>query len=306
MQAPDWHENWGYLEAPEALKVQLEHLSVHVPFTLNEDYDGFGGVLIDCDALTTLNLEQARALGALDLRGMDKVGLSLDGLTEFPLEVAEAIGTMRLDAGIGLRLRGLRALSREAADVLSRLQIYLGTLHLDGLRTLSPEAARALAADARLMGLSLDGLSEMSVKLAEALGAGMAYNLSLKGVTHLSPEAARHLASRSTLLRRMLYLDGLLELDLPLAEALAAWGLVHGQYLSLRGLEQIEPKVAGWLVRGSTHNDELRLWSLDLGFEVAQALSRFEGILNLYPTWRTRAPLESIIYLRTGRCRLRC
>ena len=123
-------------------------------------------------AATTLlalpRVQRISVAAARELSAFKGQLLVCDGLTELPPDVAEALAAIQVP---DVRLNGLRELSPETAACLARCGIPHATdLYLDGLATITPEAARELAAFTGGR-LSLNGLSELSSEAAAALAA---------------------------------------------------------------------------------------------------------------------------------------
>ena len=127
--------------------------------------------------------------------------------------------------GMVLDLAGLASLDAATAQQLAR---YPGKeLRLDGLETLTVEAARELAGFARELAgsaaeigtiLSLNGLTSLSDEAAQKLGGFWGRELQLNGLTTISPRAAENLLSRNEF---TLELEGLTTLDANVARILA-------------------------------------------------------------------------------------
>ena len=115
----------------------------------------------------TLNLTTLSAGTARELAKAQYNSLFLDRLTELSDEAATALGACTLT---NLWLRGLTDLSPGAAKGLAALKArHIGpTLRLDSLRSLSPEAAEALAAS-NITYLEVSGLTTLSAGTARAL-----------------------------------------------------------------------------------------------------------------------------------------
>lgn len=173
------------------------------------------------DGLTTLSPDAAQALASFTGWRM-----SLNGLTELSPETAAALAGYRRQR---LCLNGATALSVDTGKALAR---YPGSLFLDGLTTLSEDAAGSLA-ECDLHGLSLggyggkllllDGLASLSPDAAGKLAAFKGFWLSLKGLPTLDAATAGELAKFKG---QTLRLDGLTHLDADAAQALvqiAAW-----------------------------------------------------------------------------------
>lgn len=222
------------------------------------------------DRLTELSDEAAAALGECNV-----TNLWLRGLTDLSAGAAKGLASIKgRTLGPTLRLDSLRSLSPEAAEALAASDIT--SLELTGLETLSAETARALARSKAFTG-SLPGLTELSADAAAALGtfAGKKAGgdnpntLNLFGLTTLSPEAARGLAA----FKGKLELDGLAEIDADTAAALAQYA---GPRLSLKGLKTLSVETAAELAKAKAWDGELRSLR-SLSDEAAAALAGFEG-----------------------------
>jgi len=222
------------------------------------------------DRLTELSDEAAAALGECNV-----TNLWLRGLTDLSAGAAKGLASIKgRTLGPTLRLDSLRSLSPEAAEALAASNITY--LELTGLETLSAETARALARSKAFTG-SLPGLTELSADAASALGtfAGKKAGgdnpntLNLFGLTTLSPEAARGLAA----FKGKLELDGLAEIDADTAAALAQYA---GPRLSLKGLKTLSVETAAELAKAKAWDGELRSLR-SLSDEAAAALAGFEG-----------------------------
>ena len=127
--------------------------------------------------------------------------------------------------GMVLDLAGLASLDAATAQQLAR---YPGKeLRLDGLETLTVEAARELASFARELAgsaaeigtiLSLNGITSLSDEAAQKLGGFWGRELQLNGLTTISPRAAENLLRRNEF---TLELEGLTTLDANVARILA-------------------------------------------------------------------------------------
>ena len=226
----------------------------------------------DTNTIESLTPEQARNMAAtqgvlLEYRTAEgnRVtgrGLALRSLKSLDAAVAEELAGYEF--GAALLLDGLATLSDEAAKALAR---YKGHLSLDGLTALSPAVAQALAACEA--DLSLDGLTTLSDEAAEAL-ARHKRGLSLDGLTTLSDEAARALARH----KGDLSLDGLTALSPAAAQAIAS---CDGN-LSLGGLTMLSDETAETLALHRTKGKILSLNGLTTLSETgAQALARYPG-----------------------------
>jgi hypothetical protein len=172
----------------------------------------------------------------------------------------------KIPSGRRLRLNGLTTLSDEAARTLAQ---HKGDLSLDGLTTLSNEAAEALAqhkGDLSLNGLTALHSVELATKLARQRG------LSLNGLTTLSGEVAEALSQHKLW---FLSLNGLTMLSDEAARTLSH----HEGDLSLNGLTMLTDEAAKAL---SQHKRDLSLNGLTmLTDEAAKALSQHKGDLSL-------------------------
>jgi len=241
--------------------------------------------------LTTLPADTARELAKAQYNS-----LFLDRLTELSDEAAAALGACTLT---NLWLRGLTDLSPGAAKGLAALKArQIGpTLRLDSLRSLSPEAAQALAAS-NITYLELIGLTTLSAGTAEALAGSKAFSGDLRSVTMLSADAAVALgrfggnksggnklnlfgltaldaeATRGLAgFRGNLELDGLAAIDAETAAALAKYA---GPRLSLCGLKTLSADAAEQLAKATAWDGRLSSLS-SLSDDAAGALAGFEG-----------------------------
>ena len=138
-----------------------------------------------------------------------------------------------------LHLDGLTTLSDEAAKALAQ---HKGTLYLNGLTTLSDEAATALAQHEG-RSLSLPGLTTLSDEAAKAL-AQYKGDLSLASISFsLTPDSALVWA---TLLQGQL--SAVTALDSPDAVAIAKALATRKGPLSLPNLKKISPKTLSALI----------------------------------------------------------
>jgi hypothetical protein len=164
-----------------------------------------------------------------------------------------------------LSFDGLTTLSPEVAEALAN---HKGQLDLNGLTTLSPEVAEALATHEGL--LFLNGLTTLSPESAAALATHEGA-IVFDGLTTLSPEVAEALATH----KGGVFLTRLTTLSPKVAEALAT----HKGQLVLSDLKTLSPELAAAL---ATHKGELCLNGLTtLSPEVAEALATHKGVLVL-------------------------
>ena len=187
----------------------------------------------DPNTIESLTPEQASALVAefqgvkvrLEVEGLGsrtlQQCLTLNGLKSVDAETAKALASY--DVG-PIFLDGLTTLSTEAAVALVR---HEGVLSLNGLNTLSDQAAKVLAQHKGML-LSLNGLTTLSDEAAKGLAGHRGGMLSLNGLTTLSDEAATALAQH----RNVVVLHGLTTLSAAAARALARsnsdWLLLNG------------------------------------------------------------------------------
>ncbi|GDX97453.1 hypothetical protein LBMAG47_31180 [Planctomycetia bacterium] len=194
--------------------------------------------------------------------GPYKVGncLPLNGITKLTPDVAQALAGYSKGP---LILNGLTTLSDEAATALAQ---HKGHLFLDGLTTLSTEAAKALAQHQGDW-LSLDGLTTLSDEAATALAQHVRW-LYLNGLTTLSDEAATALAQH----KGYLFLNGLTTLSDEAAKALAQ----HEGFLYLNGLTTLSVEAATALAQHKGY--QLALNGLTtLSDEAAKLLAQHKG-----------------------------
>ncbi len=220
------------------------------------------------DRLTELSDEAAAALG-----GSSLTNLWLRGLTDLSPGAAKGLAALKAAGNLGptLRLDSVRSLSPEAAEALAASSITY--LELSGLETLSAGTARALARSKAFSG-SLPGLTTLSADAAAALGSFAGNKsggdkLNFLGLTTLDAEAARGLAA----FRGNLELDGLTEIDPETAAALATYA---GPKLSLRGLKTLSAETAAELAKAKAWDGGLSSLR-SLSDEAAAALAGFEG-----------------------------
>ena len=176
----------------------------------------------------------------------------------------------------GLFLNGVTTLSPEVADALAEYEGW--SLSLNGVTTLSDEAAKALAKCKG--GLSLNGVTMLSDEAANALAQRDGY-LSLHGLTTLTnAQLAAKLAPRLQQVKTLFLVKtfkSLTTLSPEAAQALAQHGEGH---LSLDGLTTLSDEVAKALARYK--GDSMSLDGLTtLSDEAAKALARYKGRLSL-------------------------
>jgi len=152
---------------------------------------------LDLNGLRTLSPPAARALAngggkwPACLPRMMAIRLRLNGLRSLSVEAARELAAYQGTLWLG----GLRELPPSVAAALGEFRPLdrLDKLVLNGLRNLSPEAARNLARFEAT--LCLDGLTSISPELAEAL-VEVKGRIHLFGVRSISSEAAAILFSR--------------------------------------------------------------------------------------------------------------
>jgi len=152
---------------------------------------------LDLNGLRTLSPSAARALAhgggkwPACLPHMIAIRLHLNGLRSLSVEAARELAAYQGTLWLG----GLRELTPSIAAALGEFRPLdrLDRLCLNGLRSLSPEAARNLAPIEAT--LCLDGLTSISPELAEAL-VDVKGRIHLYGVRSISCEAAAILFSR--------------------------------------------------------------------------------------------------------------
>jgi mono/diheme cytochrome c family protein len=146
-------------------------------------------------ALEAVSVETAAALARRD------GDLALDGLRSLSDEVATALA--RHQGGM-LTLNGLTSISESAAEILARHQ---GGLALDGLPELTPRVAQALARYQAVPGkvtwdrvdwLHLDGVTSLSDEAAKAIAERPGV-VSLSGLKTASPNAIKILLANSSI-----------------------------------------------------------------------------------------------------------
>jgi len=187
---------------------------------------------------------------------------------------AEDARRLAQDRSGRLLLNGLASLSPEAAKELARFD---GWLSLSGLASLSDEVAEALGQHKGH--LHLDGLTKISDAAAKALARHNG-ELSLKRLTSLSDEAATALAKHSG---GRLYLNGVKALSTDAAKALAQRkGGGPSNKVCLDGLESLTALGAAALAESHGHNWDGRLPAMKtIPEDVAKALAKRQGGLSL-------------------------
>ena len=155
------------------------------------------------------------------------------------------------------------------AAAAKSLTSFRGNLYLNGLTSLTDEAAKSLGLFKDTV-LSLNGLTSLTDKAAKSLASFRGYHLYLNGLTSLTDEAAKALASFKG---GLLYLNGLTNLTDGAAKALASF---KGDDLYLNGLTNVTDETTKSLA--SFKGRSLYLNGLtSLTDKAAQALAFFKG-----------------------------
>jgi hypothetical protein len=194
-----------------------------------------------------------------------------DGIIELSVENAKRLAQ---DKSGRLLLNGLTTLSPEAAKELAR---HDGWLSLNGLKSLSNETAEILSQHKGY--LHLDGLTKLSDEAAKALARHNG-ELSLNGLTSLSDEAAKALAKHTG---GRLYLKGVTSLSTQAVQALAQRkGGGPSNQTRLDGLTSLTVEDAAALVDAHPHNWDGRLPGLKtIPDDVAKVLAKRQHGLSM-------------------------
>jgi mono/diheme cytochrome c family protein len=173
------------------------------------------------------------------------------------------------------RLPALKSLSPELAKALAKTR---GALVLNGLTTLSDDAAAALANDQHRGGLHLNGLTALSPDAARAV-CKREGDLYLNGLTAIPDQTLKALAEHKSpgYARPVVYLNGLTTLSDEGAAVLAAWPKWCGE---LPALTILSEKAAAALAASRNWDGSLPALKA-LSPEVARALARRRGNLSL-------------------------
>jgi len=188
-------------------------------------------------SLITLALSDVETLFPSEARTLAESSRTSLDLLALPVLADDVAKELAAFPGI-LNLSGLRSLSTKSAKQLSHLP-PTASLVLDGLISLSPDTARAIA-QGRCRSISLNSLKDLTPDLVEALSAygeraSLGSMLHLDGVTSISPSAADKVRN---LQADGLWMDGLECVGEKEAEALARF---RGAVLSLGGLKAATP-----------------------------------------------------------------
>ncbi len=183
------------VEVAQALAKRQHGLSMPELTTLSDDaakalQGKLGGNL---PRLTSLTVESAKAIAG-PIPGQFHRTLNLDGLTSLPDEIALAIGGK--DSRGNLYLNGLKSLTPIAAKAICQRE---GDLYLNGLATISDETLKALA-EHKAPGYArpivhLHGLTSLSDDSAMILAAWSKWSGELPALTTLSGKVATALAA---------------------------------------------------------------------------------------------------------------
>ena len=187
---------------------------------------------------------------------------------------AEDARRLAQDKSGRLLLNGLTTLSLDAAKELAK---HEGWLSLSGLTSLPNEAAEALGQHKGH--LHLDGLTKLSEEAAKSLARHNG-ELSLKGLTSLSNEAGTALAKHTG---GRLYLNGVKTLSTEVGKALAQRkGGGPSNKVCLDGLTSLTVEGAAALAESHGHNWDGRLPGMKtIPEDVAKALAKRQGGLSL-------------------------
>jgi len=277
---------------------------------------------VDSSTLTTLTVEQAREVVAKKPRmvnGLYGGFWSFDALTALTPDVAEVL--VPLEGAISFN--ALTDLDPKTAAVLAKhrpaTQFGFADLRLNGIKALSPEAAKALAAhEGKVLLHNLERLD--SVPLAQKLARQWG-ELRL-GIRELSPEIAAELAkhrgneedlTRPGVVQRrrdgaasVLRLDNIESLSPATAEALSA----HEGVLVLNGLTSLDPVVAAALAKRVGNRKTNRVGTLVLNglpaisTEAAVALAAFSGEIVLKAVTKISPETAAALAKHNGRLHL--
>jgi len=178
-------------------------------------------------------------------------------------------------AGNFEHVKDLSFLTDDIAELLSKRptnSLEGAELDLNGLKTLSDEAARHLGStDSELYSIKLSGLSTLSDEAAKNLGKTKRYSIELNSLTHLSDVASSYLCENF----KEIKLPRLTSLSPKLAENLSR---IEGR-IELWGLASLSDEAARYL---GTHKNSLYLSRVSaISDTVAQYLGNHEGELIL-------------------------
>jgi len=224
------HEGGLFLDGLEALSPEVaDALSQKKEGSLRRSFTS----TLSLNGLTELSVETAVALSG------HKGDLKLNGLHDLSAAAAEALGEKAEGAHSGIELRGLTALSNEAASGLVGEGGF--SLVLSGLRNPSLELLSVLAKHKGM--LALDGIRELPAGAGKVL-AEHEGSLSLNGLGVLSLSDASDFETHSG----NLFLRGLKEINITVARSLAR----HNGGVWLGGIENAPEDVVAAL-RASSH-----------------------------------------------------
>lgn len=265
-------------------------LSTAAVLALSQRKGGGPSNQLRLDGLTSLSAEAAAALAGMHGHQWDgrlpsiknlpddvaqalarrEGGLALNGLTTLSDEAAKVLGP-KLDG----RFPALETLSPEVAQGLAKTR---GPIVLDGLKTLSDDAAVALANDQHRGDLHLNGLTTLSPVAARAI-CKREGDLYLNGLTTVSEETLKALAEHKSpgYARPVVYLRGLTTLSDENVATLATWPKWYGE---LPALTTLSEKAAASLALSRNWDGKLPALKT-LAPEVARALAQRRGNLTL-------------------------
>lgn len=249
----------------ESMALSIESLTPDVAEVLA----AYPGSSLELGKLATLTAEQARPLvdrKPAELSSRRALALGIESLTP---DVADVLATHPGP----LHLGKLTDIPVEAEIALTRRD---GLLSCRGLTSLkSGQLAEFL--DTRSCP-RLEDLSDISPEAASVLVKKSGCDLNLSSLVSLSPDLARALGrdNKGHAWYCDLLLDGLKEIDLDAAAAVAAYG---DGTLSLNGLGDLSPEVARALARHRGHVSLLGLKTLSA--DVARALAPHQGGMSL-------------------------
>ncbi|MDA7864460.1 hypothetical protein N9A74_07680, partial [Akkermansiaceae bacterium] len=240
---------------------------------------------LDLDVLKEISPEAAEALshhGQGPVGGLTSIILSLGGLKSLDEETAKNLSNFSPSGNVSkaeLRLDGIEDLDAKVASHLAKVRAQDGrtVLSLDGIKSLSLPTAKALSKFKGNIGhnsrsskhwseegggvLSLDGVKSLDASLAGHLAKVHYANISLCGLKSIDAETAEALAKYKpykTGVRQSITLDGLSTLSVEVVENLQDY---QGDFISLKGLQQIDEKTAALLTsfkdpKGASGADE--------------------------------------------------
>ncbi len=245
----------------------LESLTVEAAAALAETHGhNWDGRL---PALKTVPVDVARALAKR------QGGLSLEGLTSLSEEAAKVLG-----GKLGGNLPRLTSLTVESAKAIAGPVPgqFHRTLVLDGLTTLPDDIALAIGGKDSRGNLHLNGLTTLTPVAAKAV-CQREGDLYLDGLTTIPDDTLKALAEHKSpgYARPVVFLRGLTKLSDDGAVLLAAWPKWSGE---LPALTTLSEKTAAALAASRNWDGKLSAVKA-LSVETAQALARRQGGLVL-------------------------